>query len=73
VLPNYDGPYVTLGDIVLPFNEVTDEFMLKDKDLDKWYYLKGKKKEERKNTRNINHKQQLYNNKNCYQCRQSQR
>jgi DNA (cytosine-5)-methyltransferase 1 len=48
VLPNYDGPYVTLGDIILPFNEVTDEFMLKDKDLDKWYYLKGKKKEERK-------------------------
>ena len=48
VIPNYDGPYVTLGDILLPFNQVPDDFLLNEKDLDKWNYLKGSKKEQRK-------------------------
>ncbi len=48
VVPNFEGPFKTLGDIVLPFDNVPEEFQLKDKDFDKWKYLKGSKKEERK-------------------------
>jgi DNA (cytosine-5)-methyltransferase 1 len=48
VVPNFEGPFKTLGDIVLPFDDVPEEFQLKDKDFDKWKYLKGSKKEERK-------------------------
>jgi DNA (cytosine-5)-methyltransferase 1 len=48
VVSNYDGPYVTLGDILLPFENVPQEFLLNEKDLEKWTYLKGSKKEQRK-------------------------
>lgn len=46
--PNYDGPYTFLGEL-LQNGEVTPEFYISDADLDKWAYLKGPKKEVRKN------------------------
>ncbi len=45
--PVYNGKRVVLGDI-LQNGEVTPEFFIDDKDLDKWIYLKGAKKEVRK-------------------------
>jgi DNA (cytosine-5)-methyltransferase 1 len=48
VVPNYDGPFISLGNLLLPLNEIPEEFFLKEKDLDKWNYLKGAKKEQRK-------------------------
>ncbi|MGB5819515.1 MAG: DNA (cytosine-5-)-methyltransferase [Saonia sp.] len=45
--PNYDGPKIVLGDI-LQNGEVAQEFFIPQKDLIKWEYLKGSKKETRK-------------------------
>lgn len=47
VFPNYDGKYQKLKDIIIS-NEVDKEFYIEENDLDKWYYLKGAKKEIRK-------------------------
>lgn len=47
--PSYDGVFTILKDIVLN-GEVTDDFYIKDDELDKWFYLKGAKKEMRKNS-----------------------
>lgn len=47
--PNYDGPYLTLGDVALKNGAVPPEFYIDSIDLDKWLYLKGPKKEERVN------------------------
>lgn len=44
----YNGPRTSLGDIILPESEVSEEFFINPKDLDKWKYLKGGKKEKRK-------------------------
>lgn len=44
---NYDGQRKTLGDI-LQESQVPDEFIIEKKDLPKWEYLKGAKKEKRK-------------------------
>ncbi|TAF73048.1 MAG: DNA (cytosine-5-)-methyltransferase [Bacteroidetes bacterium] len=46
--PNYDGNYTILKDLVQN-GEVTEEFYINEKDLDKWKYLKGAKKEMRTN------------------------
>lgn len=46
--PLYDGPFTTLGDVLLPMSEISNEFIIDKKDLDKWNYLKGSKKEPRK-------------------------
>jgi DNA (cytosine-5)-methyltransferase 1 len=46
--PNYDGSFTILRDLVQN-GEVTSEFYIDKKDLDKWIYLKGPKKEMRKN------------------------
>lgn len=46
-VPNYEGAYTLLGD-VLQNGEVTDEFFIDDKDKAKWEYLKGSKTIERK-------------------------
>ena len=46
--PNYDGNYIFLKDLIQN-GEVTDEFYLNNENLDKWIYLKGAKKEKRKN------------------------
>lgn len=47
--PNYEGHCTILGDLIQN-GEVTEEFYINEKDQDKWYYLKGPKKEMRKNS-----------------------
>ena len=47
VFPNFDGKYIHLED-VLESGKVDEEFYIDEKDLDKWNYLKGSKKEIRK-------------------------
>lgn len=44
----HEGKFIIMKDIILN-GEVTDDFYINDKDLDKWLYLKGAKKEMRKN------------------------
>jgi DNA (cytosine-5)-methyltransferase 1 len=46
--PNYDDKFTILKDIIQN-GEVTEEFYINEEDLDKWFYLKGAKKEMRKN------------------------
>jgi DNA (cytosine-5)-methyltransferase 1 len=46
--PNYDGNFTVLKDL-LQNGEVTSDFYISENDLDKWIYLKGSKKEMRKN------------------------
>jgi DNA (cytosine-5)-methyltransferase 1 len=46
--PNHEGDFTILRDIIQN-GEVTDEFYIDENDLDKWIYLKGPKKEMRKN------------------------
>jgi DNA (cytosine-5)-methyltransferase 1 len=46
--PNHEGDFTILRDIIQN-GEVTDEFYIDESDLDKWIYLKGPKKEMRKN------------------------
>jgi DNA (cytosine-5)-methyltransferase 1 len=48
-LPNYDGEYTTLRDIIIK-GKVEDTYYIKEDQLDKWNYLKGAKKEIRKNS-----------------------
>ena len=47
-IPSYDDKRIVLKD-VLQNGEVTEEFYINSSDLDKWHYLKGPKKEMRKN------------------------
>ncbi|MDE6697432.1 MAG: DNA (cytosine-5-)-methyltransferase, partial [Muribaculaceae bacterium] len=47
--PDYNGLFVTLGDLLLPENEVSDEFYIPDSELPKWQYAKGGKSEKRIN------------------------
>ena len=47
--PNYEGTYNILNDIIQN-GEVTEEFYIDKKTLDKWVYLKGSKKEMRIST-----------------------
>ena len=46
--PNYEGEFTLLKDIIQN-GEVTEDFYISSEDLDKWKYLKGPKKEMRKN------------------------
>jgi DNA (cytosine-5)-methyltransferase 1 len=46
--PSYEDKFTILKDIIQN-GEVTDEFYINEEDLDKWFYLKGAKKEMRKN------------------------
>jgi DNA (cytosine-5)-methyltransferase 1 len=46
--PNYDGDFSTLKDLIQN-GEVTEDFYIDPKELDKWAYLKGPKKEIRTN------------------------
>ncbi len=48
-IPEFYGEAIVLKDIIQN-GEVTEEFYINDKDLDKWRYLKGPKKEIRVNT-----------------------
>lgn len=47
--PNYEDKFTILKDIIQN-GEVAEEFYINEEDLDKWFYLKGAKKELRKNT-----------------------
>ncbi|MCM1142704.1 MAG: DNA (cytosine-5-)-methyltransferase [Muribaculum sp.] len=47
--PNFDGPFVTLGDILVPEMSVPDEFFIAGTEVDKWRYAKGGKTENRVN------------------------
>lgn len=47
--PAYNGPFVTLGDILVPDSEVAEDFYITDEDVVKWRYAKGGKKEKRVN------------------------
>lgn len=48
-LPSYDGPYETLGSKILLNGAVPKEYYIDEESLDKWFYLKGAKKEKRVN------------------------
>lgn len=48
--PNYEGKRTLLKDILIPVNEVPEDYFIDEKDLDKWNYLKGAKKEVRQST-----------------------
>ena len=45
----YDGPLLTLGDILLDDKEVPAEFFIPEEELPRWEYLKGSKTEKRVN------------------------
>ncbi|MBD5267564.1 MAG: DNA (cytosine-5-)-methyltransferase [Bacteroides sp.] len=47
--PNYNGPVVTLGDILIPESDIPDDFFISDTDLERWQYVKGGKTEKRIN------------------------
>jgi len=47
--PDYAGPFVTLGDILVPETEVPEEFFIRDSEVEKWRYAKGGKTEMRVN------------------------
>lgn len=47
VKPVYDGPRMTLGDVLVPLDEVPDNFKITESNLKTWQYLKGSKKEQR--------------------------
>jgi len=44
----YEGPFQTLGDILISEDEVPKEYYIKKDDLERWKYLKGAKNEHRK-------------------------
>lgn len=48
-VPNYDGPNITLGSVLLDEKLVPKSFFIEEKNLDKWRYLKGAKNEKRIN------------------------
>lgn len=48
-VPNYKGPYVTLGDILIPESQVPQEFFIGEEEIEKWKFAKGGKKEKRVN------------------------
>ncbi|MEJ5053881.1 DNA cytosine methyltransferase [Sphingobacterium sp. MYb382] len=48
-LPDYNGAYVKLSDILIPEDEVPVSYFINADDLDKWNYLKGGKSEQRVN------------------------
>ncbi len=45
--PDWDGPRVTLGDILEPNPDVPDEYFITEDQLPRWKYLKGAKREQR--------------------------
>jgi len=45
--PDWDGPRVTLGDILEPSSNVPDEYFITEDQLPRWKYLKGAKREQR--------------------------
>lgn len=49
VTPKYNGTFITLGDILIPENDVPAEFFIPNEDVAKWEYAKGGKSEKRIN------------------------
>lgn len=49
VIEDYRGERSVLGDVIVPSDEVPDEFYVPEEKLEKWRYLKGSKSEERVN------------------------
>ena len=47
VEPVYDGPRITLGDVLVDEKDVPEEFFIDEKSLPRWQYLKGGKSEKR--------------------------
>lgn len=47
VNPTYDGPFLTLGQIIESEDKVPAEFFISEEELSKWTYLKGSKSEKR--------------------------
>lgn len=47
VTPQYSGPALTLGQLIVGDDAVPEEFFISGESLDKWKYLKGSKKEAR--------------------------
>jgi DNA (cytosine-5)-methyltransferase 1 len=47
VQPNYDVKFLTLGDVLVPDDEVPETFFIPEEQLSRWEYLKGSKSEER--------------------------
>lgn len=47
--PSYNGPFVTLGEILIPESDVPNDFFISEADLKKWQYAKGGKTEKRVN------------------------
>ncbi|WP_027382870.1 DNA (cytosine-5-)-methyltransferase [Epilithonimonas caeni] len=45
--PNYEGKRTLLKDILIPVDEVPQEYFIDESEIDKWNYLKGAKKEVR--------------------------
>lgn len=52
-VPEYRGPRKVLGDILLPTQNVPEEFFISESDLPKWKYLKGAKSLERKKANGV--------------------
>lgn len=47
--PFYEGPVITLGDILVPEEQVPQSFFISNDDVPKWAYAKGSKSEKRIN------------------------
>ena len=47
VEPNFDGKFQTLADVLVPDEEVPENFFIPEGQLGRWEYLKGKKDEDR--------------------------
>jgi DNA (cytosine-5)-methyltransferase 1 len=47
VEPNYDAKFLTLADIMVPYEEVPESFFIPEAQLPRWEYLKGAKDESR--------------------------
>ena len=56
VMPIYDGPSITLGDIVVPDTDVPDEYFIPNEELEQWKYLKGSKTEMRTTSQGYKYK-----------------
>lgn len=46
-VPVYNGPCLTLGQLIVPDEYVPEDFFISDEDFPKWKYLKGSKSEKR--------------------------
>lgn len=51
-VPDHDGTYRILGDILLPEKDIPQEYYLDEASISKWMYQKGAKKEKRINSSN---------------------